>query len=256
MALAASKSLVLTVYQNRRFDSDFLTVQKVLSSPSPLGRISEFETHFDRHRPEVPAGDSWKYAEGPGHGVVYDLGTHLMDQVLVLFGMPDRITGFVGSNRSGSDFEDSATILLHYDKAAGKRDAPLLCTIKASIVSPEASQLRYWIRGTSGSFKKYHLDCQEDQLKDGLRSGEAGYGLEPKDRYGVLTNWNKDDPKTEVFPTVEPATYSEFYRKLARALVGDKSQVPVTPDDAIGLIRLVELARESSKQGRTLTVNA
>ena len=232
-------------------------MQKLLSDPSPLGRISEFETHVDRHRPEFPSVKTWKLLDGPGHGVVYDLGTHLMDQCVSLFGFPDRVTAIVCSNRPGSDFEDSATIHLHYDKSltksSKKRDAPLLCTVKATIVSPETSQLRYWIRGTSGSFKKYHLDCQEEQLKEGLRPGDAGFGLEPKDRYGVLTKWGAGDkPIAEVVPTVEPATYCEFYRKLARALGGDMEQVPVKPEEAAGVIRLVELARESSREGKTV----
>lgn len=258
ISLAKSKSLLLTVFQNRRYDSDFLTVQKLLSSPSPLGRITEVETHFDRHRPVVPAGDSWKYTVGAGHGVIYDLGTHLMDQVLVLFGMPKRVTACIVTQREGNDngFEDSATILLHYDQNPLGGKAPLLVTVKFSVVSPEVEQLRYWIRGTKGSFKKFHLDCQEDQLKEGLRPGDNGYGLEPKERYGVL---NKFDEKTgavssETVPTVEPATYAEFYRKIARALGGDMNQVPVKPEQARDLIRLVELVRESSRTGKTLEV--
>lgn len=108
----------------------------------------EFETHFDRYRPAIPAGDSWKTKVIPGGGAVYDLGTHLMDQVVVLFGMPKRITGFVGTQREGntSGYEDSCTILLHYDG--------MMATVKAAVVSPEVKQLRYWVRGDKGSFKK------------------------------------------------------------------------------------------------------
>ena len=111
-----------------------------------LGRIVEFETHFDRYRPEVGAG--WKNKPMPGGGVVYDLGAHLIDQCVVMFGLPRRITGFVGSQREHNPegFEDSCTVLLHYDG--------MLATVKAGVVSLEVAQLRYWIRGTKGSYKK------------------------------------------------------------------------------------------------------
>lgn len=110
----------------------------------------EFETHFDRHRP-VADKSRWQSQPAPGVSVVYDLGTHLMDQVLVLYGMPKRVTGFVSSVREGNDigFDDACTVLLHYDC--------LLATVKAQVVSPETRQLRYWVRGTKGSFKKVCL---------------------------------------------------------------------------------------------------
>lgn len=259
--LAASKSLTLTVYQNRRFDADFQTVQKLLND-SQLGRIAEFETHFDRHRPAAPVAqlesNYWKAVPGPGHGVAYDLGTHLIDQCVVLFGFPSRITATIYSNRAETpDFEDTATILLHYDRTS-TRPTPLLCTVKATIISPAPSQLRYWIRGTDGAFQKHHLDIQEDQLKDGMRPEvDKSYGFEPKARYGVLHKFDSGSGKisTEVVPTVEPPTYAEFYRKLARTIKGDKKQIPVDPKVAAGVIRLVELARESSKLGKTLDVD-
>ena len=115
------------------------------------GRVVEFETHFDRHRPKAPAAHTtWKAKPMPGGGAAYDLGTHLIDQVVVAFGLPDRITGFVGSQRAHNpeDIEDSCTILLHYDSKG------LLATIKAGVVSPEVNQLRYWVRGEKGSYKK------------------------------------------------------------------------------------------------------
>ena len=121
-------------------------MQKLLKEGT-FGRLVEFETHFDRHRPEAGPGSSWKKIPGPGAGVVYDLGTHLMDQVVVLFGFPKRVTGFVGSQRQdGSGFEDSCTILLHYEN--------MVATVKAAVVSPGEKQLRYWIRGTKASYKK------------------------------------------------------------------------------------------------------
>lgn len=235
------------MYQNRRWDSDFLTLKKYIEDGT-LGRIVEFETHFDRHRPEPPA-DNWKAHQAPGTGAVYDLGTHLMDQAVLLFGMPQRVTGFVGSQRAvnPTGLEDSCTVLLHYEK--------MLVTVKASVVSPEVNQLRYWVRGETGSFKKFHLDPQEEQLrKQGLQPGDEGFGIEPENRYATLSVCKDGKIVSEVAPTVKPATYSEYYRRLAATLDGDASQIPVPPDQAVGVIRLVELARESSSLGKTLTV--
>ena len=138
----------LIVLIDRRWDSDFLTLSQLIKN-GKLGRIVEFETHFDRHRPE-PTSTGWKTKPIPGGGVVYDLGAHLIDQVVVVFGMPKRITGFVGSQREDKHnpdgFEDSCTVLLHYDG--------MLATVKAGVVSLEVAQLRYWVRGTNGTYKK------------------------------------------------------------------------------------------------------
>lgn len=245
IAVAKTHNRLLSVYQNRRWDSDFLTLSKCIKNDS-LGRVVEFETHFDRHRPETPA-DSWKL-EQPAGAVIYDLGTHLMDQVVHLYGLPKRITGFLGTQRehNPAGFIDSCTVLLHYDG--------MLATVKAGVVSPEVNQLRYWVRGAKGSFKKYHLDCQEDQLKAGKKPGDDGFGQEPRERYGVLNTVKDGKITSEVVPTVEPATYAEYYRKFARALGGDLAQLPVDPSIAAAVIRLVELAKESSQQGRTLDV--
>lgn len=247
VSLAKEKGRLLTVYQNRRWDSDFLTVSNLIKDGS-LGRLVEFETHFDRHRPEWPQTETWKFKALPGGGVVYDLGTHLIDQVVALFGMPKRVTGFVGSQRehNPTGLEDSCMLILHYNG--------MTAIVKAAVVSPEVNQLRYWIRGDKGSFKKYHLDCQEDQLKAGMKPGDDGYGLEGRERYGVLSKIEGGKATSETIPTVDSPTYAEFYRKLARALAGDDKQLPVDPRSAAEVIRLIELARESSESGRTLDV--
>lgn len=157
-----------------------MTLSKLVKNGS-LGRVVEYETHFDRHRPELPANStSWKTKPGPASGAIFDLGAHLLDQAVHLFGVPQRVTGFIGSQRENNHtgLEDSFTTLLHYDNG-------LMVTAKAAVVSPEEKQLRFWVRGEKGSFKKYHLDIQEDQLKAGIRPGDSGYGLEPSDRYGM-----------------------------------------------------------------------
>ena len=149
IAIAKQHERLLTVYQNRRWDSDFLTLSKFLKEGT-LGRLVEFETHFDRHRPDAPdPASTWKAKFSPGGGAAYDLGTHLIDQAVVAFGLPDKITGFVGSQREQNPgaVEDSCTVLLHYKLG-------LLVTVKVAVVSPEEKQLRYWVRGDKGSYKK------------------------------------------------------------------------------------------------------
>lgn len=175
--IAQKAGKLLGVYQNRRYDSDYNTVAKVMQVDKALGDVAEFETHFDRHRPDPPA-DTWKSVDSPGNGAIYDLGTHLIDQVFHFFGMPQKVTGFIGNQRRGvtGGSADSCTVLLHYPG--------LLATAKAGVVSCEVEQLRFWVRGTKGSFKKFHLDVQEDQLKAGMRPGDKSYGVDPEDHYG------------------------------------------------------------------------
>ncbi|KAI9807384.1 MAG: hypothetical protein M1833_000128 [Piccolia ochrophora] len=237
IGLAKKQSRLLSVYQNRRWDSDFVTLSRLLEARK-LGRVVEFETHFDRHRPDAPTSTGWKTKPLPGGGVVYDLGTHLIDQVVVCFGMPDRVTGFIGSQREGDTQgqEDSCTVLLHYQNG-------LMATIKAGVISPEVAQLRYW----------YHIDCQEDQLKAEMKPGDDQFGIESQDRHGILTLIEGDKPISETCPTVKPVTYVEYYRLFAQALAGN-GEVPVKAEEARDVIKLVELARQSSKEQRTLDV--
>lgn len=137
---------------DRRYDSDFQTLLALLRS-STLGRITEFETHFDRHRPIPPAPGGWKTKNAPGAGAVYDLGVHLIDQVVVALGVPERVTGFVGCQREGGEggSEDSCTVLMHYKGG-------MMATVKVAVVSCEERQLRFWVRGVDGSYKKVGYD--------------------------------------------------------------------------------------------------
>lgn len=236
----------LAVYQNRRWDVDFLTLQKIISEGS-LGDIAEFETHFDRYRPDAPP-DTWKAAAGPGHGALYDLGSHLIDQVYNLFGMPKSVTAFVGNQRRGvsGGAPDFFTALLEYPG--------MLVTSKASVISPEEDQLRYWVRGSKGSFKKYHLDVQEDQLKAGKKISDAGVGEDPEAHFGTLTvagEGGKFEKKT--YPSVKPVTYVEFYRTFAKALRGD-GNVPVSAEEGRDLLRILEAAQKSDREGRKVTL--
>lgn len=154
-ALAQKKGLQLAVYQNRRWDVDFLTLQKLLKEGS-LGHIAEFETHYDRFRPALPpsAQQTWKNKAEPAGGALFDLGSHLLDQVYHLFGAPRSVTGVVQVQKkglkSGDCAPDAFTALLSY----GDEESEMLVTVKSSSLSAEEQQLRYFIRGDKGSFKK------------------------------------------------------------------------------------------------------
>ncbi|RAL13073.1 NAD binding Rossmann fold oxidoreductase [Aspergillus homomorphus CBS 101889] len=244
VTLAKNQERVLAVFQNRRWDADFATVSNLIESGT-LGRIVEFETHYDRYRPEQPTNGSWKNQVMAGHGAIYDLGIHLLDQAVQLFGLPARVTGVVGSQRehTPAGLEDAFTVLLHYPG--------LLVTAKSTVVSAEEDQLRFWVRGDKGSYKKFHVDIQEEQLLAGMRPGDSGFAEEPSERFGTLVTVKDGRPSKSAFPTDKPPTYVAFYQTLADALAG-ACRPAASGEEARNTIRIIELARESSTLGRTL----
>ncbi|PBP22712.1 oxidoreductase family protein [Diplocarpon rosae] len=247
--IASTTGKLICVYQNRRWDSDFLTVQKLITGGT-IGRVVEFETRFDRYKPERSA--TWKGTLGMAHagGVIYDLGTHLIDQAYVLFGMPKSITAIFANQRNDGEAEpDSFSILLRYGA-----DGPLV-TAKAGVMCVETEQLRYWIRGTKGSFKKYHLDIQEDQLKAGLKPGDQGFGIESAERSGNLVVLDAGKPTASILANVEPETYAALYDGFAKAVAGGgQSAVPVKADEARDVLRIIEAARESAQNGKSVSL--
>merc|ERR1712093_615137 len=239
---------LICVYQNRRWDADFLTVKKLISEDK-IGRVVEFETHFDRYKAVKP--ETWKGTLGmeQAGGVVYDLGTHLIDQAYVLFGLPKSVTAVFENQRDdGGEEPDSITILLGY--GAGK---PLV-TVKAGVMCVETEQLRYWVRGTKGSYKKFHLDVQEDQLKAGMMPGDKGFGVESEERAGTLVVLEDGKPKASVLKNVEPETYAKLYEGFAKAVAGGgEKEVPVKASEARDVLRIIEAARESAKSGKSVS---
>jgi len=240
---------LICVYQNRRWDTDFLTVRNLLSD-GKLGRVVEFETHFDRFKPVRP--ETWKGQLGMDHagGVIYDLGTHLIDQAYVLFGLPKSVTAIFANQRNDGEAEpDSVTVLLGYGV-----EGPLV-TVKAGVMCIETEQLRYWVRGTEGSFKKFHLDVQEDQLKAGLRPGDNGFGVESADRSGKLVVLEGDKPKQSILKNVEPETYAKLYEGFSESIEGGgEKKIPVKASEARDVLKIIEAARQSAKSGKTVTL--
>ncbi|KAI2470809.1 NAD(P)-binding protein [Annulohypoxylon bovei var. microspora] len=258
VGLAKEQGRLICVYQNRRWDSDFLTIRKLLADGDRLGRIVEFETHFDRLRLEKPT--SWKGSLGMDQGgsALYDLGTHLVDQVYVLFGMPRSVSAVLTSQRDGlfvgprtPDLEpDSFTVQLFYDSG-------LIAFARAAVASVEARQPRFWIRGTKGSYRKAGLDTQEPQLKAGMKTSDAEFGREGAEWNGKLTLVGDDGTAREQdCPNVEPETYSKIYELFGKALVKNSEQdVPVPASQARDVLRIIEAAKESARNRREVELS-
>ncbi|KAL8404287.1 hypothetical protein RB594_009226 [Gaeumannomyces avenae] len=254
--LASQRGLVLCVYQNRRWDADFTTLKKLIDD-GELGRVYELNTHFDRHRAARPTNWKASLPMDRGGGVVFDLGTHLLDQVYVLFGKPSAVSAKFVSQRDGrivlgagglDDEPDSIDALLTY------ADAGVLVHVRAGVLSAEVDQPRFWARGSRGTYRKTGLDRQEDQLKAGMVGTETDFGRDPAScPAGRLAHVADDGSVSEIdWPNVEPPpTYFEFYRRLAAALrTGREEDVPVPASQAADVLRIIEAMRESAKTGR------
>lgn len=234
--LARQKKLVFAPFHNRRWDGDFLTVRDLVAS-GELGRITHFESHFDRFRPLVKP--RWREEAARGGGLLFDLGPHLIDQALVLFGVPSTIMATVGIHRD----EGTAPDYVHLQLGYPDKEVVLHATALAAIAPP-----RFSIHGTRGSYVKFGLDTQEDQLKAGLRPGdvEFGGGNEP----GLLRELDGELEVERPLPTRD-GEYANFYRSLA-ATIHDGVAFPICPEEAVDVMTIIELANQSAREGRRL----
>jgi scyllo-inositol 2-dehydrogenase (NADP+) len=252
--IAKTAGLLAIPFHNRRWDGDFLTLKKLLKEAS-VGRLVTFESHFDRFRP-VPRENTWKEAENPANGMLFDLGPHLVDQALALFGAPDAITASVRADRDHTAIEDAFDITLHYKGANGKG---LLAHCRASYLACDNSP-RFLLHGTKGSFKKHGLDPQEAALENGAKVpvlGTSQVWLQEKEpAWGKLTVAPvPSDPAMLVERQVktEPGDYRGFYANVRDAVLGI-APPSVTADDGYRVVKLLEMARESSAKGCTIPV--
>jgi len=258
VALARERGKLLCVYQNRRWDADFATVRRLVSE-SVLGRVYEFETHFDRFRPDKPTTWKGQLPMSQGGGALYDLGVHVLDQVYVLFGLPSTVSATFVNQRDGRlvttadppDEPDSFTAVLSY------ADKGLLVLVRVGVMSVEARQPRFWIRGTKGSYHKTGLDPQEDQLKSGKLASENGFGIEAAEKAGRLYLAKPDGSVVEeTCANDEPPTYLKFYELLGKALeTGNEEDVPVPASQAADVLRIVAAVKESAFTGRDAVVS-
>jgi predicted dehydrogenase len=230
--LAASRKLLFAPFHNRRWDGDFLTLRALIES-GRLGRITHFESHFDRFRPKVP--QRWREEASRGGGLLFDLGPHLIDQAITLFGLPQTVYASVRAHRDHAHAPDYVHLLLGY----GDKEIVLHASALAALEPP-----RFTVHGTRGSYVKTGLDVQEDQLKAGLRPGDAAFGKNPP---GLLREVDGDHDLRQEFATRDGA-YAEFYRALAASVFEGKA-FPVAAQDAVDVMRIIELAVESSEKG-------
>lgn len=257
--LAREKNKLLCVYQNRRWDADFLTVQHLIEEDK-LGHIYEVNTHFDRYKAEKPVNWKGTLSMAEGNGVLYDLGSHMIDQVYVLFGMPTGVYGNLVNQREGKivseDIEspdhqpDSIYALLSYQKRG------LLVHVRIGVLSVESKQPRFWIRGTKGSYHKVGVDVQESQLRSGMKITDVGFGVDGAAYNGTLDLLQEDGTVQDfTYPNVEPQTYLNLYELLAEALAtGKEEDLPVPASQAAEVLRIIEAIQESARTGRLITL--
>jgi predicted dehydrogenase len=239
ISLTVSTGQKLFVYQNRRWDGDFLTIKNILQN-NYLGDIKEYEAHFDRYRPVYNAA-SWKDENVPASGILYDLGSHLIDQALQLFGKPQCIFADIRRQRNGSPVDDYFNVQLFYDGFKAILKAGMIVKIPGP---------RYIIHGNKGSFVKYGIDPQEAALKNGLMPDRKDWGKEPVEDYGHLTGEIDGNPFDGKIPTFA-GDYSGFYENVYQVLINGKDMA-VKPEEARDIIRVIELAYESAEKKKMI----
>ncbi|GAA4219651.1 putative dehydrogenase [Streptosporangium album] len=229
--LARDLGLMLTVFQNRRWDGDFLTIERLVSS-GELGTVNRLESRFERWRP-IPKG-GWRELGGPDEvgGLLYDLGSHLVDQALRLLGPVTHVYAESDIRRPGVASDDDTFIALTHTGGARSH-------LWASAVAPRLGP-RFRVLGSEAGYLKYGLDVQEDRLRAGLTPDSPGFGEDPRERWGTL---GTDDANRPV--RTEPGAYLDFYRAVAAGL-RDGTPPPVDPEEVVEALTVLEAARRSA----------
>jgi scyllo-inositol 2-dehydrogenase (NADP+) len=240
IGLAERGGRQLSVFQNRRWDGDYLTVKHCVRA-GLLGRVSTYIARYDRFAPH-PAG-GWREREELGSGVLWDLGAHLIDQALQLFGLPATVMADVGAQRPGAVADDYFHLVLGY------RELRAILHAGSLVRGPGP---RFEAHGDKGSFVKYGVDAQALALESGGRPGDPGWGIEPEDRYGTLTTEVAGLEVTGRLATL-PGSYQSFYLGMAGAILGE-GPVPVAAAEARDTTRMIECALQSSREGRVVAV--
>lgn len=223
IAISRETKRVLTVFHNRRWEGDFLTIRKLIAQQA-FGRLFSYEAHFDRFRNE-PRPGAWRESTDPGSGILYDLGSHLIDQALLLFGEPERIVGDVRIEREFARADDAFDIWMHYPR--------LKVTLIAGMLVRERTP-RYVLRGSTATFVKYGLDPQEADLAAGKSPHDPSWGREPREQWGTLLS----DAGEQLIETL-PGNYAAFYENVRDAILG-RVELEVRPEDAARTIEIIE----------------
>ena len=235
--LARQKRVVLSVFQNRRWDGDFLTVKQLIES-GKLGRLVDFESHFDRFRNYIQ--ESWK-DQSNGTGTLYNLGSHLVDQALTLFGMPERLFCDSRMLRDGAKTDDSYDLFLHYPD--------FKCLLRSSYLVKEPGP-RFILHGTEGSFLKWGVDRQEADLIGGLSPNSANWGVEPESMWGKINTTFQGEELQGALKTI-PGNYLAYYDNVYEAIRNNQA-LQVSAEQARDVIRIIEAAYRSSAEGQVV----
>ncbi len=239
ISIAAQNKLLLSVYQNRRYDSDYKTIKKVLDQKL-LGDVVEAEFHYDRFDANL-SPKVHKETPSLGVGVVYDLGAHLIDQALQLFGMPKQIFADIYAMRPISKVDDYFELLLYYPN--------LRVRLKASYQTREALP-GYVIHGTKGSFIKYKTDVQETDLQANKIPNRTDWGIEPEHQKGLL-HTEVDGQLIKESIKSEQGNYADYYDGIYNALVHN-TPLPVTAEEGMQVIKIIEAAYKSNEEKRVV----
>lgn len=240
--ISKDKGKVLSVFQNSRFHGDFLTIQKIIEN-NLLGNLVEFEVHYDRFRNFIRQ-ETWKEEPKPGAGVLYNLGSHIIDQVLQLFGWPQSLFGDVRIQRPGGKVTDNFEVILNYKD--------LKVTLKSSYLVRESGP-RYTLHGTNGSFVKYGGDTQEAFLKSGGSPFDENFGVDPEGQWGILNSKINDlhfQGRIETVRGCYPAFYDNIYNTIR-----DKKELFVKPEQGKQTIEIIEAAIRSSEEGKIIALD-
>jgi scyllo-inositol 2-dehydrogenase (NADP+) len=230
----------LTVYQNRRYDGDFQAIRELVAAGT-LGRIVRLETHYDRFRPNFKP-NAWREKAAPGAGILFDIGPHVIDHAMILFGLPEAITADVRIERQGGLADDAFDIMFHYP---GSMRAVLSSSILAASQRP-----RFVLFGTKGSFVKQTIDPQENNLRFGNIPETGSWGAEPEENWGLLTLSDGTNTTQRRIPSGQ-GDYRDYYANVRDVLEGQAKPF-VNLSHALDVMRALELCRASSDQQRTL----
>ncbi|MDQ1831351.1 oxidoreductase [Massilia scottii] len=242
IALAEQRQLYLSVFHNRRWDSDFLTLRQTIEA-GLLGPINMYEAHFDRYRPNVRG--RWREQDLPGSGILFDLGAHLIDQALVLFGNPDCVNCDIGVQRSTESGSDAADDYFHLTMRYGARRVILHASSLVLQAGP-----RFTVHGDTGSFIKHGMDPQEAALMRGERPGAPGWGVEPESLHAQLSFVKGALTVTGKAQSL-PGCYQEYYQGVFDAIAHGKS-LPVTAREGLAVIKIIRMAMQSHAQQRSV----
>jgi predicted dehydrogenase len=230
---------LLIPFHNRRWDGDFLTLRRLVERGA-LGDVARFESRFERWRPQV-AAERWRESAAPqdAGGLLYDLGVHLIDQVLVLFGPAAHVYAELDRRRPGAHVDDDAFVAITHESGVRSH---LWASMIAGHVGP-----RLRVLGTAAAYVKHGLDVQESQLREGRTPSDPGFGTEDPSDYGTL--YAGDEAQTI---ETQRGRYQDFYAGVAGALRG--APPPVEPQDAVAALRVIDAARASAAEGRVVSL--